>query len=175
MKIAYAGAPGAFAHRACQAFAPQCELFPVATFAAVADAVESGAAGAGMLPLRNSRAGPVEEVAQLLAARPLRIDSEHDLPVRMHLLGLSGATLERIRTVISHPVALGQCTEVIAALGVETREAFNTAVAARDLSDYSCAVLASEAAAQAYGLDILRSDVHDDPGNVTRFARVVRA
>jgi prephenate dehydratase len=117
----------------------------------------------------------VEEVTQLLAARPLRIDAEHDLPVRMHLLGLPGAELGAVRTVISHSMALRQCMEALVSLGVETRAAANTAVAARDLSDPTCAVLASEAAAEAYGLVILRRDVHDDPGNVTRFARVVCA
>jgi prephenate dehydratase len=128
-----------------------------------------------MLPLRNSRAGPVEEVAQLLAARPLRVIAEYDLPVRMHLLGVAGADLAGIRTVTSHPMALRQCADALAALAVTTQAAPNTAVAARALADPACAVLASEAAAQAYGLIILRRDVHDDPDNVTRFARVVRA
>ena len=175
MKIAYAGAAGAFAHEACRAFAP--ELEPVATqnFAAVADAIESGAAQCGMLPLRNSRAGRVEEVALLLASRPLRIASEHDLPVCMHLLGLPGAELAGIQTVVSHDMALRQCSGLIAALGVETETAANTALAARDLADASCAVLASEAAARAYGLVILRPTVHDDPNNVTRFGRIVAA
>jgi prephenate dehydratase len=173
MRIAYAGAPGAFAHQACLTFAPDRDPLAMASFADVADAVQSGVAEAGMLPLRNSRAGPVEEVASLLAARALRIAAEYDLPVRMHLLGLPGADFAAVRTVISHPMALRQCSDALAALGVATREAPNTAVAARDLADPSCAVLASEAAAAAYGLVILRRDLQDDRDNVTRFAQVV--
>jgi prephenate dehydratase len=175
MKVAYAGAPGAFAHEACRVYAPDYEPVAVESFAAVADAVESGAARAGMLPLRNSSAGSVEEVALLLAARSLLVAAEHDLPVRMHLLGLPGADVAGIRKVVSHKMALRQCTAALAALGVDTGEAPNTAVAARNLADSSCAVLASDAAAAAYGLVILLHDVHDDPGNVTRFAQVVRA
>jgi prephenate dehydratase len=175
MRIAYSGAPGAFGHEACLTFAPAEEPLAVPGFADVAAAVESGLAEAGMLPLRNSRAGTVEEVASLLASRPLRIASEHDLPVRMHLLGLPGAELADIRTVVSHRMALRQCTRFLAALSVETRDALNTAAAARDLADPSCAVLASEAAAKAYGLIVLRRDVHDDPNNLTRFARILRA
>ena len=175
MKIAYAGAPGAFGHEACCAFAAEYQPMPVESFAAVAHAVESGAVQAGMLPLRNSAAGPVEEVSQLLLSRPLRIAAEHDLPVRMHLLGLPGSDLSLVREVISHPMALRQCTGALAALGVGIKEAPNTAVAARELADHSRAVLASAAAAAAYGLVILISDVHDDPDNVTRFARVVPA
>jgi prephenate dehydratase len=172
MRIAYAGAPGAFAHEACLAFAPDYEPIALESFAAVVDAVEGGAAEAGMLPLRNSRAGIVEEVAFLLARRPVQVRAEHDLPVRMHLLGLPGAELSAISVVRSHPMALRQCAEVLRTLGVETQDAPNTAIAARSLTDPSCAVLASEAAAEAYGLNILRRDVHDDPNNVTRFARI---
>jgi prephenate dehydratase len=175
MRIAYAGTPGAFGHEACLAFAPAEEPLAVPGFADVAAAVESGLAQAGMLPLRNSRAGTVEEVASFLASCPLRIASEHDLPVRMHLLALPGAELADICTVVSHSMALRQCTKLLAALGVEAREALNTAAAARDLADPSCAVLASEAAARAYGLIVLRHDVHDVPDNLTRFARIVRA
>lgn len=175
MRIAYAGAPGAFAHEACLFFAPDHEPFAVGDFSAVADAVESGTAQSGMLPLRNSRAGPVEEVAALLTQRPIRIASEHDLPVRMHLLGLPGAELAGITKLVSHKMALRQCTRVLAALAAKTEAAANTAIAARDLRDPTCAVLASEAAAEAYDLVILRRDVHDDPDNVTRFARIVRA
>jgi prephenate dehydratase len=175
MRIVYAGAAGAFGHEACRAFAADHQPVPVESFAAVADAVESGTAQAGMLPLRNRSAGPVEEVALLLASRPLRIVAEHDLPVRMHLLGLPGAELGGVRRVISHPMALRQCSKALAALGVETQEAANTAVAARDLADAACAVLASEAAADAYRLIILRRNMHDDPNNVTRFIRVVHA
>jgi prephenate dehydratase len=93
----------------------------------------------------------------------------------MHLLGLPGAQLSGIAKVVSHAIALRQCTRALATLGAETAVASNTAVAARDLADPACAVLASEAAAEAYGLIILRRDVHDDPDNVTRFARVAQA
>ena len=175
MRIAYSGAPGAFAHEACLAFAPELEALAMDGFAAVADAVQSGAVEFGMLPLRNSRAGAVEEVAQLLATRPLRVVAEHDLPVRMHLLGLAGADLGTIRVVASHPMALRQCAAALEELGVAQEEAPNTAVAARDLVDPSRAVLASEAAALAYGLTILQRDLQDDPDNLTRFALIAAA
>ncbi|HEY0085498.1 MAG TPA: prephenate dehydratase domain-containing protein [Allosphingosinicella sp.] len=173
MKIAYSGAPGAFAHEACLAFAPDVGPMAVNGFAAVADAVESGVAGFGMLPLHNSRAGAVEDVAELLRTRPLCIMAEHDLRVRMHLLGLAGTELATVRTVASHPMALRQCTKALEALGVTLEEAPNTAVAARELTDPTRAVLASEAAAKAYGLIILQHDLQDDPHNHTRFAMVV--
>jgi prephenate dehydratase len=70
-------------------------------------------------------------------------------------------------------MALRQCARALEKLGVALEEAPNTAVAARDLADSAHAVLASEAAAKAYGLDILQRDLQDDPNNRTRFALVV--
>jgi prephenate dehydratase len=172
MRVAYAGAAGAFAHSACLAFTPDHVPVAVDGFAGVADAVERGEADIGMLPVRNSRAGPVAQVAELLAARPLAVVAEHSLPVRMHLLALPGSALSRIRVVISHPVALAQCAEHLRRLGLDTLDAPNTALAARGLTHPHEAVLASEAAAGAYGLAILCRDMHDDPDNATVFAKV---
>jgi prephenate dehydratase len=92
----------------------------------------------------------------------------------MHLLGVEGARLEDVRTVISHPVALKQCARTLEDLGLATEEAPNTALAAQSLAVRHRAVLASEAAAEAYGLTILRRDVHDRADNATRFAVLAR-
>jgi prephenate dehydratase len=127
-----------------------------------------------MLPVRNSRAGVVAEVAGLLAAGSVKVAAEHHLPVRMHLLGLAGADLSAVHTVVSHPVALAQCAAHLRELGVGTRAAENTAIAARDLANPREAVLASEGAAAVYDLVILRRDMHDDPENTTVFARIAR-
>ena len=174
MRIAYAGAEGAFAHEACRAFAEDFKALAVPDFRAVVSAVEAGQADAGMLPLRNSRAGEVEEVRELLAASRVGIARECPLPVRMHLLGLAEAELSRLTAVTSHPVALRQCARSLERLGLETSPAANTALAARELGDATLGVLASEAAARAYGLKVLKHDMQDDPNNVTVFAIVER-
>ena len=172
MKVAYAGAPGAFSHEAALTFAGDHEPKACSSFEAVAAAVQAGDAALGVLPLRNSAAGPVPGVEALIASARLVVAAERDLAVRLHLLARPGVTLEQIRTVASHPMALRQCSRTIAELGLATREAANTALAARDLRDSATGVLASEAAAALYGLEIVRRDLHDDPANVTRFALV---
>ena len=140
-------------------------------------AVSAGDTEVGVLPIENSAAGSVAEAQQLLADCDLATIAEHWLPVRMHLLTLPGARLADIRRVTSHPVALAQCAETLRALGLATETAPNTAVAAQALAttaDRQSAVLASEAAAEAYGLTILSRDVHDRPDNATRFRVVGR-
>jgi prephenate dehydratase len=169
MRIAYAGAEGAFAHEACLAFAPGIEPVALPDFAAVVRAVETGAAERGMLPVRNSRAGEEPEVRTLLMKAAVKLGPAHALPVRMHLLGLPGTSLGDLEVVTSHPMALKQCAGSIARLGLATRPASNTAVAARSLRERSVGVLASEAAASAYGLQLLRADMQDDPENMTTF------
>ena len=171
MTIAYAGLPGSFGHEACLAFTPDKEPVPFPSFEAVIAALERGDLALAMLPLANNQAGETG-VRELIEAAGLNIVSEHELPVRMHLLGLFGADLKAIRTVVSQPIALKQCAGHLAALDVATVEVSNTAVAASELSMMDRAVLASEAAAHIYGLAILKRDMHDRPDNATRFAVV---
>ena len=174
MKVAYQGLPGAFAHQACLAFLPDHEPVAEASFADVLAAVSEKRADRGILPVENNQAGPVAEAQALLAASELKIIAEHVLPVRMHLLGLPGTRLEQVRTAVSHPVALRQCSQMLARLGLTLEEAPNTAIAASALRDPIKAVLASEAAADCYGLKILLRNVHDREDNATRFAVLAR-
>ena len=88
----------------------------------------------------------------------------------MHLLALPGVALADLTTIVSHPMALRQCAAQLAALGLATAKASNTAAAAAALVDRTHGVLASEAAARAYGLDILRRDLHDRADNATTFS-----
>jgi prephenate dehydratase len=168
MRIAYQGGPGAFSHEACLAFAPGWEPVAHPTFEGVVEAVAAGATERGILPIKNRYAGPVPGVEPLLG-RIARIE-EHELAVRLHLLALPGARLEEIEAVVSHPMAIAQCAETLAALGLRSEEAANTALAAEALDSRAKGVLASEAAASAYGLQILKRDMHDRPDNATRFA-----
>lgn len=174
MRIAYAGAEGAFAHAACLALGNGDVPIAKPDFQSVIAAVEQGDVERGMLPLRNIRAGQVPEVAELISKAQVTIVSEVEVPVRMHLLGLQSAELSKLRMVTSHPVALRQCAAAISLLGLPTSPASNTAIAARDLRDATIGVLASEGAAHAYGLKMLQRDLHDDPKNATIFGVIER-
>lgn len=174
MSVAYQGVPGAFSHEACRMFIRDEEPIGCATFAQVIETVEAGQAEFGMLPRANNSAGVVDEVQQLLDESRVVVVAEHKLPIRIHLLGLADAKLEQVRTAVSHPMALKQCANSLAGLGLEQQSASNTAAAAQALSDPSNAVLASEAAAEAYGLTVLKRDMHDRDDNETTFVVVTR-
>lgn len=174
-QIAYQGAPGAFGEEACRRFLPDWEPNPLPTFAAVAEAVRSGEAERGMLPVRNSTAGPVPGVEALIRDNRLLVIGRHALDVRLHLMGVRGARVEDITRVASHPMALAQSARWISARGLEREEAANTALAAQALAssgDRTLGVIASEAAATTYGLVILMRDIQDRDDNVTTFCVV---
>lgn len=172
MKVAYQGEPGAFSHQACLQFAAGAEPVACSSFEAVIEALRGKRCGQAMLPVANSIAGPVTAVLALLNGPRLRERGRFELPVRIMLIGSPGAQLADLRSVASHPVALRQCRQLIAELGLEEEPAFDTAGAARLLAeapDRSRCVLASRTAADLHRLPILLADVQDQADNRTTF------
>jgi prephenate dehydratase len=178
--VAFQGESGAFSEAAAEELVPSPHaLMPCATFDDVARAVVNGHADYGVLPVENLIAGPVHAALDALA----RFDSlervrEHTLPVRLALLGLPGATVQGIRQVLSHPVALKQCTKWLWAHRLVTAvEAHDTAGAARMVGirrDPAVAAIAAAWAAAHYGLVVLAEGLEDRPDNATRFVLVRR-
>jgi prephenate dehydratase len=177
--VAYQGEPGAFGEEAVAGwFGPEATPVPVATFSAVCTAVETGAADAGVLPLENSLAGTVGDALDALAGGSLRVVGEVMLPIRHHLLGVPGATLDAIQRVSSHWQALAQCERFLSGHAWQAIPAADTAGAARELAatgDRTAAAIASRSAAERYGLEILAADIHDSEHNMTRFAVLIGA
>jgi prephenate dehydratase len=154
-------------------------FLPCRTFDDVARAVVNGHADFGVLPVENLIAGPVHESLDALARHEsLERLGEHSLPVHLALLGLPGATVRGIRQVLSHPVALRQCTEWLWAHRLITVvEAHDTAGAARMVQirrDPTVAAIAATWAAAHYGLEVLAERLEDRPDNATRFVLVRR-
>lgn len=176
--VAFQGVPGAFSWEACRRFLPDHEPVAFAGFGEALAAVTAGTADCGLLPLENSLAGPVPEVAHLLPRSGLVVVSEHELTIRLCLLAAPGARLEELRVAASHPMALKQCAGSLRRLGLSGEAAFDTAGAARDLAmspHPTRAAVASRAAAGLYGLEVVAEDLQDAPDNRTRFVRVARS
>lgn len=176
-RVAYQGVPGSYSHEACLTFAADWAAVPFDSFEEAYAAVVSGACERGLFPIENSNAGEVPDSSRLLAASGLKVLSEHPMRIRLQLMALPGVTLELIRTVTSHPIALAQCRKLLAELPVEIRPHFDTAGSARDLArsgELATAAVASRTAAELYGLNILRRDVEDTDDNTTRFLFVAK-
>ena len=174
---AYLGGPGSFSEEACKRFLPECELMPLFDFESVAMAVCQGSADVAVLPVHNNLAGPIDAVLALLAHPELRTVGEEHLDVRLHLLARTGTHISAIREVASHRAALDQCAAFIARCDLRRVERSSTAEAARQVAhaaDPARAAIASEEAADIYGLAILARDIQDEKGSITRFSIVER-
>jgi prephenate dehydratase len=177
-RVVFQGERGANSHIAClEVFGADVEIHPQPTFEHCFQALESGDADLGMIPIENSLAGRVADIHHLLPTSKLTIIREHFLPVHHQLLGVPGASLADLKVVQSHVHALGQCRKVIRELGLSAEVAADTAGSARivaELGDRSRAALAPRLAADIYGLQVLREDVEDEAHNTTRFVILSR-
>lgn len=173
MRVAYQGAPGAYSEAASyEIFGKEAEPLPCETFEEVFRQVEDGGAERGMLPIENSVTGSLHRNYDLLLEHSLYIVGEYPLRVRHCLIGVPGSEISQIRKVISHPQGIGQCEKYLRRLNVQTEAVYDTAGSVRmvkEAGDPSLAAIASNWAAQIYGMQILAEGVEDNPANYTRF------
>ena len=145
---------------------------PCSTFEAAIEAVQSGAAELAMLPVENTTYGRVADIHRLLPESGLHIIDEAFVRVHINVLAVPGAKLEDIKTAHSHLVLLPQCANWLRANNVQGAVSPDNARAARDVAetgDKTHAALASELAAEVYGLDVLAKHIEDQDHNTTRF------
>ncbi len=173
MRVAFSGVTGAFADIAAARIFPEAVRVPCRDFKTAYEQVESGECDACVLPIENSLNGDVGQVMDLAFFGGLYINGVYEVPVLHNLLAVPGAVLSDIKTVISHPQALGQCASYIHEHGFEQKEVVNTAVAAQTVSergDKTVAAIASEEAGRRFGLIKLEGRINGDDVNTTRFA-----
>jgi len=179
VRVAFQGELGAFSEEAVHLlFGDGVEALPRREFRDVGAAVARGEAEYGLLPIENTLAGSVVASYDVLAGEALEVVGEVIAPIHHCLLGVPGARLEGVRRVLSHPIALAQCTRFfLEHPGIEAVAAYDTAGAAKEVAekdDPATAAIAARAAAWRYGLEILAADIEDRPDNQTRFLVVAR-
>src|SRR6056297_2084570 len=175
--IAFQGEPGAYSHQACRDTYPDKEVLPCRTFEDAIAAVLSGEADLAMLPVENSTFGRVADIHHLLPESGLHIIGEAFVRVRIALMALPGVTLDRVTEAMSHTMLLGQCRSFLADHQIARVTGADTAGSARHVAEAGqehLAALASELAADIYGLDILARDIEDEGNNTTRFLVMAR-
>jgi len=144
---------------------------PCRTFKEVFQSVEEKSVEYGIVPAENSLEGSINQTYDLLLETTLKIRGEVKVRVRHCLLTIPGTKLEELRVVYSHPQALAQCASFLQKLGLETIPAYDTAGSAKMLIEkqLKAGAIASERAAEIYGLEVLKKNIEDFPENFTRF------
>jgi len=174
---AFQGERGAWGEMAVRSYDSELVAMPCHEFRDVFTSVADGAMDVGIVPVENSIEGAVGEVNDLLVETGLTMVGEVLLPIHHALLAVPGTDPRDIRTVYSHPQALGQCRGFLGRLHLETRPFYDTAGAARWLAaerPLASAVVASPFAASLYGLDVVQERIEDHEANTTRFVVLAR-
>ena len=170
--IGFQGEHGAYSEVASLAHDPS--LMPVSCkeFIEVFDEVSAGQLDFGIVPVENSLEGAVTQVNDLLTETELVIVGEISIPVHHCLLALPETEYRDLKVVYSHPQALAQCRDFISRHRLEPRPFYDTAGAAKMLSDdrpEAAAVIANKLCAELYSLEIINENIEDHPSNSTRF------
>ena len=172
-RVVFQGADGAYSQAAMMKyFGNQIKSFHVDTFREAMEAIDEGAADFAVLPIENSTAGIVSENYDLLAEFEDYIVGEQIIKIEHCLMGLPGTKIEDIKTVYSHPQSLMQSAKFLSEHDWQLISMQNNAFAAKKVASdgrMDQAAVASEHAAEIYGLEVLKKGVNQSGSNSTRF------
>ena len=171
-KVAFQGEKGAYSHLACLEVFPNTNVTACSTFEEAFQLAKDNSEYKIVIPIENSLAGRVADIHYLIPKYKLQIHAEHFQKVTHNLLGIKGSKLKDIKTVRSHSQAIGQCSKMIFENQLKPIISADTAGSAKFISekkDKTDSAIASDLAAKTYGLEIIKSNVEDEVGNVTRF------
>ncbi len=172
LKVAFLGPEGTFTQQAVHKhFGHSVRALPLTSIEEVFREVESGTADLGVVPIENSSEGTVNNTLDMFLTSPLGVCGEVELRVHQNLMGRM-ASLADVQRICAHPQALAQCRGWLAEhlQGVERLPVASNAEGARRARDEEgTAAIASAAAAEVYGLNMLVPEIEDRPDNTTRF------
>ena len=170
-KIYFQGTYGAYSHLAALSLYPKAEIIPCKTFDECFIKASTEAESKIIIPESNRITGNIG-IEYLIFKYRLNIYAEHFQKIEHNLLGIAGSKLSEIKDVYSHAQALSQCSEFIKTKSLIEHIRADTAGSAEMISknkDKSQAAIASSLSAEIYGLEILKSNIENETGNLTRF------
>ena len=173
-RIAIQGLKGSFHHEASHHFfGDDILLRECDTFTDVVDAVVTNEADAALMAIENSLAGCIIPNYALLRGNPIDVCGEVGLRVKMNLMALPGTDIGQVTEAHSHQMAILQCGGFFQNYPhLKVVEAFDTAGSAKYIRDNklrNIAAIASQKAADEYGLEVLKQGIEDNQLNYTRF------
>lgn len=185
IRVAYQGEPGAYSEKSTrELLGEKVVAIGRPSFEACFQAVASMECDYACLPVENSLGGSIHENYDLMLRYDLKIVAEHEFRVSHCLLAKPGVKRSEIKYAISHPQALAQCDNFLRGLGITPIPVYDTAGAAKMISEgaklpnkctpENTAAIASDLAGKTYGLNCLDAGVEDDDTNFTRFLLLSR-
>jgi len=173
LRVAFQGEIGAYSEDAVYSFfGPSVGVKPCKNLSDVFESVEAGDAEYGVVPVENSIEGSVNQTYDLFLEHDLKVRGEIVLEIVHCLITNPKTELDSIEVVYSHPQALAQCRGFLEKLGCEVIPTYDTAGSVKMMKEkglLSAGAIASERAAEIYGMKVLTKGIADNPNNYTRF------
>lgn len=170
--MAFQGEHGAYSEVAAKGWDSDCVPMPCMEFADVFEGVKNGLYDYGIVPVENTLGGIVSQVNDLMIHTDLFVVGAIEIPISHCLVTYRGNDYREIREVYSHVQALAQCRHFLARNKLTPVQFYDTAGAAKMLSEKgkkNVAAISSKLAAQLYNLEIIKESVEDHDINRTRF------
>ena len=170
-KIYFQGTFGAYSHLAALSVDPNADIIPCKTFDECFDKASLEPENKIIIPESNRITGNIG-IEYLIFKHRLNIYMEHFQKIEHNLLGLPGSKLKDIKEVYSHAQGLSQCSKFIKDNNLTEHIRADTAGSAEMISknkNVKQAAIASSLSAKIYGLEVIKKNIENDNGNLTRF------
>lgn len=175
IKVAIQGVEGCFHEVAARGYFAEEQVLsvPCDTFDALFERVAADSNLCGIVAIENTIAGSLLQNHELLRQSNLAVVGEYKLRISHVLCALPGDSIDTIREVHSHPIALMQCGEFLKRHpSFKVVERDDTAGSAREIAERGLrghAAICSAWAARHYGMEILEEGIETNKHNFTRF------
>jgi len=170
-KIYFQGTFGAYSHLAALSIDPKAEILPCKTFDECFNKASEEPDSRIIIPESNRITGNIG-IEYLIFKHRLNIYKEHFQKIEHNLLGQTGAKLKDIKEVYSHAQGLSQCSKFIKENNLAEHIRADTAGSAEMISktkDVKQSAIASSLSAKIYGLEVIKKNIENESGNLTRF------
>ena len=170
-KIYFQGTYGAYSHLAALSIDPEATIIPCKTFDECFLNASKDPNSKIIIPESNRITGNIG-IEYLIFEYRLNIYSEYFQKIEHNLLGLPGTKISEIKDVYSHGQALSQCSNFIKSHNLTEHVRADTAGSAEMISNIknkTKAAIASSLSAKTYDLEIIKKNIENEKGNLTRF------
>jgi chorismate mutase/prephenate dehydratase len=173
VKVAFQGEIGAYSESAVYShFNSSVQVKPCRNLTDVFESVEKGETSYGVVPIENSIEGSVTQTYDLFFTHNLKVCGETIIKIAHCLITNPKTSLDSIEVVYSHPQALAQCRSFLESLGCDLIPTYDTAGSVKMMKEkklMNAGAVASERAAEIYGMKVFAKRIADNPNNYTRF------
>ncbi len=170
-KIYFQGTFGAYSHLAALSIDPKADIIPCKTFDECFSQALKDPSSKIIIPESNRITGNIG-IEYLIFKYRLNIYTEYFQKIEHNLLAIPGTKVSDIKNVYSHSQALSQCSNFIKTHNLIEHVRADTAGSAEMISknkDKKDAAIASTLSADIYGLEIIKKNIENEKGNLTRF------